>query len=475
MLFNSFIFLIFLALVVPAYYLLPRRFRNLFLLACSYVFYGYWDYRFLSLILISTILDFTVGKILHRTEDAGRRKLLLFVSIAGNLGMLGFFKYFNFFVDSFADMSALFGWNPDFLHMNILVPVGISFYTFQTMSYTLDIYHKRLKPSNSFVDFALFVAFFPQLVAGPIERAAHLLPQIQSKPVATRDDFREGFALITTGLFRKIIIGDTCGRIVDQIFADPSLYSSGELLMGVLLFATQVYADFSGYSNIARGTARFFGVHIMINFEQPYLSASITELWQRWHISLSSWLRDYVYIGLGGNRKGLRRTYFNLIVTMLLCGLWHGAQWTFVFWGLLQGTFLSVHKFMLKGKRASKGFTYTNVSDLVVYMAKVVGTHSLMLLGFVFFRSASFGTAWYILRKFIYWVPGEHAGQIVMIVVIYYAMTLLIDMCEYLTKDHAFLARVRPAYRLGLYAATWLVTLIYLFTAPPMPFVYFQF
>jgi D-alanyl-lipoteichoic acid acyltransferase DltB (MBOAT superfamily) len=474
-LFNSFIFLIFLALVVPAYYLLPRRFRNLFLLACSYVFYGYWDYRFLSLILISTILDFTVGRVLHRTEEEGRRKLLLFISVAGNLGLLGFFKYFNFFVDSFAGISSMFGWEPDFFHMNILIPVGISFYTFQTMSYTLDIYRKRLEPSKSFIDFALFVAFFPQLVAGPIERASHLLPQIQSKPTATRDDFREGFALMTTGLFRKIIIGDTCGRIVDQIFADPSLFSSGELLMGVLLFATQVYADFSGYSNIARGTARFFGVHIMVNFEQPYMSANITELWQRWHISLSSWLRDYVYISMGGNRKGTKRTYFNLMFTMVLCGLWHGAKWTFVFWGFLQGMFLAIHKFMLKGKRATTGFVYTNVPNLIVYIAKVVGTHVLFLLGLVFFRSESFGMAWHILRKMVFWVPGDHAGQIVLIVVVYYAMTLLLDMFEYMTKDHAFLARVRPSYRLGLYAATWLVTLIYLFQAPPMPFVYFQF
>jgi alginate O-acetyltransferase complex protein AlgI len=475
MLFNSFVFLVFLAIVLPVHRMLSKKYRNLFLLGCSYVFYGYWDWRFLSLILISTLLDFYVGKAVHHTDDARRRKRLLLVSIVGNLGLLGVFKYYNFFVDSFADLAAAFGLHLDFAHLNVLLPVGISFYTFQTMSYTLDIYRGKLTPTNSFENFALFVAFFPQLVAGPIERAAHLLPQIERKPDPTLDDMREGFALVTMGMFKKVMIGDTCGRIVDQIFADPTLYTSGELVMGVMLFAAQVYADFSGYSHIARGTARFFGIHIMVNFDQPYLSANITELWQRWHISLSSWLRDYVYISLGGNRRGKVWTYANLMITMVLCGLWHGAKWTFVFWGFIQGLFLAVHKAMLRGGRATRGFTYSGLRSFVIFLLKVMGTHLLFLFGLLFFRAQSFGLAWYILKKWVFWEPGRYASQIVMIVFTYYFVTYLIDVFEYVTKDHAFILRLKPAYRYGLYLAIWMVTLTYMFQAPPMPFVYFQF
>lgn len=475
MLFNSFIFLIFLTSVVPIYHFLDRRYRNWFLLGASYLFYGYWDWRFLSLILASTLLDFHVGRAIYKTEDEIRRKYLLFLSVAGNLSILGFFKYYNFFAESFADMASAFGLKLDYAHLNIILPVGISFYTFQTLSYTIDIYRRKLGPSNSFRDFALFVAFFPQLVAGPIERAKHLLPQIEKSPSATSEDFKHGLALITIGLFKKVMIGDTCGRIVDQVFADPKLYSSPELMMGLLLFAIQVYADFSGYSSIARGTARFLGIRIMVNFNQPYLSANITELWKRWHISLSSWLRDYVYISLGGNRKGTGRTYFNIMITMILCGLWHGAKWTFVFWGFLQGSFLAIHKLILRGKKATIGFTYAGARSLLVFLGKVAWTHALFLFGLLYFRSQSFATASYILKKFVSWESYGFGRQIFTIVFTYYLATILIDVIEYWTKDHAFLLRLQPAYRTGLYFATLGVTLVYLFQAQSYPFVYFQF
>jgi D-alanyl-lipoteichoic acid acyltransferase DltB (MBOAT superfamily) len=475
MLFNSFIFLIFLGFVLPVHRLLSRRYRNLFLLAASYVFYGYWDWRFLFLILASTVLDFSIGRALHRTEDQPRRKLLLLCSVIGNLSFLGFFKYFNFFVDSFADLASIFGLQLDFVHLHIILPVGISFYTFQTMSYTLDIYRRKFEPTDSFANFALFVAFFPQLVAGPIERAAHLLPQIEKKPLATRQDFNEGFALIATGLFKKVMIGDTCGRIVDQVFAEPSLYMSPELLMGVMLFAVQVYADFSGYSNIARGTARFFGIHIIVNFEQPYLSANITELWKRWHISLSRWIRDYVYIALGGNRKGAARTYLNIMIAMTLVGLWHGAMWTFVVWGVLQGVFLCAHKLMLRGKKPSTKFDYTTVGGLCVYIFKVIGTHGLFLFGLLFFRAQSFGTAWYMLKRLALWEAGPFTSQVIMITASYYAITIGMDLIEYWAKDHTYMLKVSPVCRTAVYAAALGVTLAYMFQAPINPFVYFQF
>ena len=362
MLFNSFIFLIFLGVVLPIFYLLPRKeHKNLFLLLVSYFFYGYWDWRFCFLLAISTIADFAIGRAIHRSDETRRRKLLLLTSLSINLGILGFFKYFNFFIDSFETAFSIFGANFDFLHLNIILPVGISFCSFQTLSYTLDIYRLKLKPSSNFIDFALFVAFFPQLVAGPIERARHLLPQLSVRLHPTREQVSEGVVLIITGLFMKVMIGDAGGRIADHIFTNPEYYSSLEFLCALLIFSVQIYADFSGYSNIARGTAKLLGVDLMRNFAQPYLSANISEFWRRWHISLSSWLRDYLYISLGGNRKGRGRTFINLMLTMLLGGLWHGANWTFVIWGALHGTYLVIHKLILGDRKPQIHYTYAGV------------------------------------------------------------------------------------------------------------------
>jgi len=337
MLFNSFIFLIFLALIIPAYYFLSVRWRKPVILIASYFFYGYWDYRFCALLLISTVIDYFTGKYIYATENPKTRNNLLYISLFSNLGILGLFKYFNFFVSSFDAAFSIFGLQLDYLHLNIILPVGISFYTFQTLTYTIDIYRKEIKPTSSFLDFAIYVSFFPQLVAGPIERAKNLLPQIANMPTPTVNQFKQGFVLITVGMFKKVLIGDTTGRIVDQIFAQPQYYASSEMLMGLILFSIQIYADFSGYSSIARGTAKWLGIELMENFNQPYLSANITEFWRRWHISLSSWLKDYLYISLGGNRKGKGRTYINLMLTMLLGGLWHGASYTFVVWGGCMG------------------------------------------------------------------------------------------------------------------------------------------
>lgn len=475
MLFNSFVFLIFLASVVLIHRVLPKAYRNVFLLGASYFFYGYWDWRFLFLILASTTLDFFIGMAIQGAGAGSRRKVLMFCSVAGNLSILGFFKYYNFFVESAAAIASMFGFHLDYLHLNIILPVGISFYTFQSLSYTIDIYRGKFTPTRSFINFALFVAFFPQLVAGPIERASRLLPQIEKRPIGGRQDFNEGFALIITGFLKKVIIGDTCGRVVDQIFADPSLYASPELLMGLMLFAVQIYADFSGYSNIARGTARFFGIHLVVNFDQPYLSASITELRRRWHVSLASWVMDYVYISLGGSRRGVLRNYVNIMLSMALMGLWHGAGWTFVMWGNIHGVFLCVHKLMLRGKKVSMRFVYSGRKSLLVYLGKVVWTHVLFLFGLLFFRSENFSDAGYILKKFIFWEPGDFTGQVIRIVITYYVAILAMDVIEYVTRDHLYMLRLRPAYRIGLYIAIATVTLIYMFQAEPYPFVYFQF
>jgi D-alanyl-lipoteichoic acid acyltransferase DltB (MBOAT superfamily) len=363
----------------------------------------------------------------------------------------------------------------DILHLNIVLPVGISFYTFQALSYTIDIYRGKLNPSHSLADFALFVSFFPQLVAGPIERAVHLLPQVQKMPTPTRGNFRDGFALMTMGMFKKVIIGDTCGRIVDQIFSQPSLYTSLELLMGLMLFSVQIYADFSGYSLIARGTAKFMGIDIMVNFQQPYLSSNITEFWRRWHISLSTWLKDYLYISLGGNRKGEKRTYVNLMATMLLGGLWHGANWTFVFWGGLHGLYLAVHKFMLKNKKPVTEFAYSNLKNFLIYLVKMCCTNILVLLTWLFFRAHTFQSAFDIMKKFYFWQSGDYSGRIISIIVVYVGVTLVLDILEYYTKDSAYILKLDKSYLIGLYIGLWYLILLYLYQAIPMPFIYFQF
>ncbi|HET6347961.1 MAG TPA: MBOAT family O-acyltransferase [Candidatus Krumholzibacteria bacterium] len=475
MLFNSFIFIIFLCVVVPLALWLPRRPRNVFLLIASYFFYGYWDWRFLSLLFVSTIIDYVAARAIAATDDPRRRKRFLLLSLASNLGLLGTFKYFNFFVDSFARVAAHFGTNLDFLHLNIILPVGISFYTFQTLSYTIDVYRGKMAPTRNLLNFALYVAFFPQLVAGPIERAIHLLPQVENMRRPSRADLSEGMALITVGMFRKVIIGDTCGRYVDHIFSGPTYYSSSELLSALLLFSLQIYADFSGYSSIARGTARLLGVDLMENFNQPYLAANITEFWRRWHISLSTWLRDYLYIPLGGNRKGPKRTYVNLFATMLLGGLWHGANWTFVFWGGLHGGYLAVHKFMLKARKPDERLNYTGLASLLTFVAKVTGTYLIVLLAWLFFRSRDFTTAFYILKKIVAWSPGGFSARFAVIVLTYSVANLVLDLSEYVTRDHAFPLRTAPRFRWGIYLAAWTIIFMYMFQAKPMPFIYFQF
>lgn len=476
MLFNSFIFFVFLAVVIPLYYLIPKFWRKYFLIFSSYVFYGYWDWRFCSLLLISTIVDFYASKYMDRTEDQKKRKLFLMISVVTNLGILGFFKYFQFFVDSVSPVAGIFGGNLDYLHMNIILPVGISFYTFQTMSYTIDVYRRNIKPASSFADFSLYVSFFPQLVAGPIERAGHLLPQIKVMNKPTREQVNTGIILIVTGLFKKVMIGDTTGRIVDNIFSNPEFYKSDELLAALVLFSIQIYADFSGYSSIARGTARLFGIDLMRNFEQPYLSSNITEFWRRWHISLSTWLKDYLYVPLGGNRKGEFRTYVNLIITMLLGGLWHGANWTFVIWGGLHGMYLSVHKLLLRGRKIKERFEYTNFSSLLIFSSKVLLTFSLVLITWLFFRAENFSQSFFIIGKFINWENGEFTMRFFRITVVFVFVVFLFDFLEYYTRKHSFLSLIRSLpIRFAVMSALFFVTLLYMFQSNPLPFIYFQF
>ncbi len=340
MLFNSLEFVVFFAVVLALYSVLNHPRQNALLLVASYVFYGAWDYRFLLLLIGTTLVDYAVGLAIDRRSDPAARRRILMFSIVANLGVLGVFKYFNFFADSLVEFAGLFGLSVSPVTLNIVLPVGISFYTFQSMAYTIDVYRGHLKPCRSLPDFALYVTFFPQLVAGPIERATHLLPQIYARRVMTAEKIGSGLSLIALGFFKKVVMADNLAPTVNEIFAKQGGYTAEEVLVGAIFFAFQIYGDFSGYTDIARGTSRVLGFELMDNFREPYFARSPSDFWQRWHISLSTWLRDYLYISLGGNRGGRLTTYRNLILTMLLGGLWHGAAWNFVWWGLYHGTLL---------------------------------------------------------------------------------------------------------------------------------------
>ncbi len=345
MLFNSLDFILFFVIFYGIYLKVSFKLRNLYLLTASYFFYGHWDYRFLFLLFASTVVDFYCGKKIYETEDKASKKKFLQLSLVFNLGLLGVFKYFNFFVSSFQDLMLTFGLSVDISVVEILLPVGISFYTFQTMSYAIDIHRGKLKPIDNFFDFALFVSFFPQLVAGPIERAVNLIPQILNPHEITLKRVKEGMYLVLWGYYKKVFIADRCAIISNNYFNNSMEYAqTGDVIVGVLAFTFQIYGDFSGYTDIARGIARLMGFDLMLNFKMPYFSQNPSEFWRRWHISLSSWLRDYLYISLGGNRGGELKRYRNLFLTMLLGGLWHGAAWNFVLWGCYHGLLLIFHR-----------------------------------------------------------------------------------------------------------------------------------
>ncbi len=400
MLFNSIDFAIFFPLFFVIYWIVAKKLtlRNIFILLASYLFYGWWDWRFLSLIVISSLVDFAVGRQLYRTDNKRKRTMLLIVSLLVNLGFLAYFKYTNFFIDSFIKSFRLFGGTLESFSLNIILPVGISFYTFQTLSYTIDIYRGRLKPTNNWLAFFSFVAFFPQLVAGPIERASHLLPQFFKVHKFNYQALRSGLLLIGFGLFKKMVIADRLAIVVNEVYNNPEAYSGVNLIVATVFFAFQIYCDFSGYSDIAIGISRTIGFDIMKNFDSPYFSKSITEFWHRWHISLSTWFRDYVYIPLGGSRKGKYRTYLNLFLVFVISGLWHGAAITFVIWGFIHGVMIVLEKITSKWRadffekiRVGKNIGYERILFLVF-------TFSVVTFAWIFFRANSFSDSVYIVQ-----------------------------------------------------------------------------
>jgi len=395
MLFNSIDFAIFLPLVFGAFWLLPNRsdWQNGTLLLASLVFYGWWDYRFLSLILFSTIVDFTIGQQIQRTNAQGKRKMLLGISLFTNLGLLGFFKYFNFFQNSFIQAFTFFGHDLEGFSLTIILPVGISFYTFQTLSYTIDVYRKEMTPVRKFIDFATFVTFFPQLVAGPIERAKKIIPQLQASRVFDYQQAKSGLHLIIFGLFRKIVIADNLGIYVDRIWQYPNAITPYMVVLASVFFSVQIYMDFSGYSRIARGVAQLFGIKLMVNFNYPYKSTSFSEFWSRWHISLSTWFRDYLYIPLGGNRRGPKRTLINLCLVFTISGLWHGADWSFVLWGFMHFLLLTSERFIKLPKTK------------VMHFLKWVNVLFMVNLTWILFRADTIANAWVFIRQLFKYQP----------------------------------------------------------------------
>jgi D-alanyl-lipoteichoic acid acyltransferase DltB (MBOAT superfamily) len=481
MFFDTPIFFVFLVVVVLVYWGLSRTAQNHFLLVASYFFYGWWDWRFLLLILISTAVDYHCAHYIDRSENPRRRRILLTLSLVVNLGFLGFFKYFNFFQDSLIQVLKLAGIpyvNPTVL--SILLPPGISFYTFQEIAYIVDVYHRRLKPADRFVDYALFISLFPHLIAGPIQRPSHLLPQVQNNRSLDPSAFFDGLMLILFGLFRKCVVADNCALLADAAFSgrlgEPCL---PVLAIGTYAFAWQIYGDFSGYSDIARGCAQLLGFHFMVNFRQPYLATSLQDFWRRWHISLSTWLRDYLYIPLGGNRHGEGKTYRNLLLTMSIGGFWHGANWTFVIWGGIHGTGLAIERRVrrLLGLEETRGLTPEELRESTLgvgpWIRRIVVFH-LVCLAWVFFRAESVRGALGFLSGMSSWSWRPEYGTAFRFLAFFVVPLFCIDLANELRWEEYLLERVPERRRIVVASLVFLG--LASFSANNLnAFIYFQF
>ncbi len=480
MLFNSWAFAGFLAIVLPLYYLLPLRGQNILLLFASYVFYGAWDWRFLGLLALSTLVDFSIGRAMDLSRTERRRRALVVFSVVVNLSILGFFKYWNFFIESAADLLTSAGMEAHLPTLRIILPVGISFYTFQTLGYTIDVYRRDTSACRNLLNYALYVSYFPQLVAGPIERVTRLLPQLERRRTVTPQMIHSGAQLILWGFVKKIAIADSVAVHANRIFDQPAGAHGVELWLGLYCFALQIYADFSGYTDIARGVSRLFGVELMLNFRQPYLSRNITEFWRRWHISLSTWLRDYLYVPLGGNRRGAARQYVNLMLTMLIGGLWHGAAWSFVVWGGLHGLYLAVHRFVTRGRKIGVEQPPRTAAAWTHYALSVFVTFHLVCFAWVWFRAGDTASAINYTRGLFHlggdpeWAALLNSG-VVHALAFYGLLSLLIDFPCWLRDRETPFIGAHPWILRGLGYAGALFILAFVREGTSDAFIYFQF
>ncbi|MBD8490892.1 MBOAT family protein [Echinicola sp. CAU 1574] len=480
MLFNSLDFAVFLPLVFLIYwFVFPKNIKqqNVMLLISSYVFYGWWDWRFLSLILFSTILDYMLGKRMGNSQNESDRKWLLATSVVVNLGFLGFFKYYNFFADSFVQVFTFMGQPIHPRALSIVLPVGISFYTFQTLSYSIDVYKRKLEPARDFISFATFVSFFPQLVAGPIERATHLLPQFYKKRKFDYALAADGSKQMLWGFFKKVVIADNCAEYVNIIFQNYENYSASTLALGAVLFAFQIYGDFSGYSDIAIGLSRLFGFDLMKNFAFPYFSRDIAEFWRRWHISLSTWFRDYLYIPLGGSKGGLGIKIRNTFIIFLVSGFWHGANWTFVIWGALNALYFLPLLLAGKNRNNLNQIAEGRLLPSFKEAGQLLITFSLTCLAWVFFRAESVTMAFdYISSMFSISILSK--PQVFPIEII--ALVGLFIMIEWLGRESDFAIQSlgikwRRPFRYGVYYGVFMLIYFAGNFSDEIEFIYFQF
>lgn len=466
MLFNSLDFILFFLAVYGLYLCLPFRAQNRMLLAASYLFYGCWDWRFLGLIWLSSTLDFFAAQAIRDGDDERTRRSWLALSVAVNLGILFVFKYYGFFADSLQGLAAQFGLPLDAPTLHVVLPVGISFYTFQTMSYTLDVYRRQMEPTRRYFDYLLFVSYFPQLVAGPIERAGHLLGQLERPRTITYAWIREGLWLILLGYYKKVVLADNLAPFANEVFNAPGAVQGLGVLAGLLAFCFQIYGDFAGYSDIARGLGRLMGVDLMFNFRMPYFAVNPSDFWRRWHISLSTWLRDYLYIPLGGNRRGPVRTYVNLSLTMLLGGLWHGASWHFVAWGAYQGLLLIAYRLLeirWPGLGRPEGGRKW-AAGAVFFM--------LTCLGWALFRVNSLGDLGVLCRSL--WVP-KMSGLLCFASIAGFVWPLLIvEAAQEKAGDMMAIKRWPAGWRLAAYLYLWAAILLF-GAVETQQFIYFQF
>lgn len=478
MLFTSIDFAIFVPVVFALYWFVTHRnlkLQNLLIVVASYVFYGWWDWRFLSLIAFSSIVDFLVGRAMAHSEDPKQRKFLLATSLIINLGFLGFFKYYNFFLENFVAAFTLFGTELHATTLQIILPAGISFYTFQTLSYTIDVYRRKLNHTDDLVAFLAYVSFFPQLVAGPIERASHLLPQFHRSRTFDYGRTVDGLRQILWGLFKKMVIADSCAYYVNDIFSIADQHSGSTLLMGAVLFAFQIYGDFSGYSDIAIGTSKLFGFDLMRNFAYPYFSRDIAEFWRRWHISLSTWFRDYLYIPLGGSKGGMWMKVRNTFIIFLVSGFWHGANWTFIVWGALNAIYFLPLLLTKRNRRNLEVAAQGRMLPSVREVWQIGTTFLLTCLAWVFFRADSVGDAISYLGGIfslsLFTLPGVIPKTLFMSI----GLLLLI---EWLGREESYplaniTLKIPPVARWSFYYL--IMVFIFLASGPSQTFVYFQF
>lgn len=478
MLFNSGIFAIFFICVFFLYWFVFNRslkWQNIFLAVCSYFFYGCWDWHFMFLLAFSTILDYYSGIKIADSTSHKARKIWLILSVGINLGFLGVFKYYDFFITSFAELLMNFGFTPHFPTLNLILPVGISFYTFHGLSYVFDIYFGKIKPTRNLINYSLFVSFFPLLVAGPIERATHLLPQVEKPRTFNYTRAIDGLKQLLWGLFKKVVIADNCAEIANQIFNSHWNYSGSTLAIGAVMFAIQIYGDFSGYSDMALGTARLLGFELLLNFRFPYFSRDIAEFWRRWHISLSSWFRDYIYIPLGGSRRGLATTIRNTFIIFLVSGLWHGANWTFIVWGGLNALFIMPSVIFKRNRLNLDTVAQGRLIPTAKEAVQVLTTFLLASFAWIFFRSENMTHAIYYIEEMFspsfFSIPQVYSIKTFIVVLLFF----IVEWCGREGK-----------YALESFTNSWprffrwtffyiIIIAIILMTGADQQFIYFQF